>query len=150
MILAGGHFDPKDPRTKRVKRTRLAVQLVHEFQNHDWRGSDEVPLYAKLFEWGYGAEDCSVYNYWDTPHPVKVEGADTRTLVISRNGRAIVAATDYGEGGTCDLTVQLGVLGLSDAAKATNFETGAPMERTAAGSFRFTIDKHDLKVIELQ
>ena len=150
MILSGGHPDVKDPRTQRMWRTRLAVQLVHEFHNHDWRPESDVALYGRLFEWGYGLPDCAVYNYWNDPHPVTVEGADVRTLAMARNGEAIIVVTDYGDGGQCTLTLDRETLGVAEGATAKDFETGEAIERIGPGRFRFTIGKHDMEILHVK
>jgi len=150
MILAGGVFNPKDPRLPRVQRTRLAVELVHEFHNCDWRPASDAALYARLFQWGYGLPDCKVFNYWDDPHPATVQGADVRTLVMARHREAIVVVTDYGNGGQCRLTLGLRKLGVSEAATATDFETGETFERTGPGRFRFAIAKHDMEILHVK
>lgn len=148
-ILAGGHPDAKDPRTARVFRTRLAVCLVHEIQNFDYQPKQDIDLYAKLFEFGYGQPDCRVFNYWEAPHPAAAAGVDARTLVMARGGQAIVAVTDYGGGGACTLTLGLDALGVPATATASDVETGAAVERVGAGVYRFDVPAHDLRVIKV-
>jgi len=148
-ILAGGHPDPKDPRTARVFRTRLAVCLVHELQNFDYQPKQDTDLYAKLFAFGYGLPDCRVFNYWDAPHPAAVTGADARTLVMARGGQAIVAVADYGGGGACTLTLTPDAVGVAGTASATDLESGAAVERVGPGAYRFDLPAHDLRVIRV-
>jgi hypothetical protein len=148
-ILGGGHPDPKDPRTPRVWRSRLGVCLVHEIQAFDYQPKQDSDLYAKLFEFGYGLPDCTVFNYWEPPHPASVTGLDARTLVLARGGQAIVVVTDYGGGGTARLELKLEALGVPAAATATDLESGAAVERLGAGGFRFELPAHEFKVLKV-
>ena len=151
-VLAGGHPDPKDERTAWVWRTRLGVCLVHEIQAFAWRPAEEAQLYRKLFDFGYGEDDCRVHNYWEDGHPVSVEsqGVDARTLAMARDHSALVVVTDYGEGGDCEVRLDLKTLDLKPDAKASDLETGEAVERVEEGVFRFTLKKHDYKVLHVK
>ncbi|MBT3377866.1 MAG: hypothetical protein HN742_07520 [Lentisphaerae bacterium] len=146
-ILAGGHPKVDDPRTPRMWRTRLGVCLVHEIQNFDYRPKSDYELYRKLFEFGYGGPDCAVYNYWDTPQPIRIDGVDARTLTISKPGATVVVVTDYGDGGKAQVTLDRKALKLGVTPEASDFETGEPVEMTAARTCTFELDKHALKIL---
>jgi hypothetical protein len=151
-ILPGGHWGRDDPRYGRLVRSRLAVCLVHELWPSDYQPASDVAFYAKLFEFGYGLPECTVYNYWQDDHPATVTG-DTvigRTVVISKPGSALVAVTDYGEGGICRVKLDLDTLGLESDVDAVDFETGEPVNRTGPGEFELDIPKHDLKVLRIE
>ena len=151
-ILGGGHPDPKDPRTAWVWRTRLGIGLVHEIQNFDYEPALDSEIYKKLFEFGYGAPDCRVFNYWDLPHPVSVksEGVDGKTIAIARGGKAVIVVTDYGNGGDCTVKLDLAALGLGAEAKAADFETGQAIEKVGPGEFKFQLKKHDFKIFRAE
>lgn len=149
-ILAGGHHELKDPRTERVFRTRAAVCLVHEIRDYDYRPAWQNRLFEKLFAWGYGGEECSVYNYWESPHPVRVTGVDARTLVMRKDGVVIVVVSSYGEDGKAAVQMNLAALGLGNDVKGTNFESGQPVQRTAPGTFLIDLPKHDFRIIEVK
>jgi hypothetical protein len=149
-ILAGGHPDPKDPRTARMWRTRLAVCLVHEIQNFDYRPAEEAELYAKLFEFGYGLPECTVFNYWDEPHPVAVEGVDARTLAMTCGNKALVIVTSYGDDGVAEANVDNARLGIPMPRTVTDFETGESVDMSTSGEIRFPLKKHDFRIIKLE
>jgi len=151
-ILAGGHPDPKDPRTPWMKRTRLGVCLVHEIHNFDYDAPLDVEIYTKLFAFGYGEPDCRVFNYWDPPHPVSVtsDTADARTLAMARNGAAVVVVTDYGQGGKCLVKLDLEALGLKPDATAIDLETDKAVETIAPGELGFSLKKHDFKILKVK
>jgi len=149
-ILAGGHPKPDDPRVDFMYRTRLGVALVHEIAVFDYRPARDVEIYGKLFEFGYGTDACRVFNYWQPGHPVEVEGVDARTLAIACGGRAIAVVTDYGGGGDCRVKLDLAKLGLKPEAAAVDLENDKPIERTAPGSFRFPLGKHDFRILRVE
>jgi hypothetical protein len=149
-ILAGGHPDPQDPRLDFLYRTRLGVALVHEIQVFDYRPPRDAEIYQKLFQFGYGAEGCRVYNYWQDNHPVKAEGVDARTLAVANGGAAIVVVTDYGNGGSCRVSLDLPQLGLRPEAEATDLETGQPIDRAAPGVFALQLRKHDFRILQVR
>ena len=146
-ILAGGHPKTDDPRTPRMWRTRLGVCLVHEIHSFDYRPKSDFELYRKLFKFGYGGPECTVYNYWNEPHPVQVDGIDGKTLVISKPGAAVVVITDYADGGNAEVTVDRKTLGLGPKPEAVDFETGETVETNASGAITFQLGKHDVKIL---
>jgi hypothetical protein len=146
LILAGGFYDAKDPQYDWCMRTRLGVCLVHEIRVWDWQPAWHYELYQKLFDFGYGEADCRVYNYWQEGFPLKATGGDLKGIVLAREGRAIVIATDYGDGGACELELDLRAVGLPDTVKAANLETGEPMEGSG-GRVRFDLKKHDFRAV---
>ncbi len=149
-ILAGGHPEPKDPRVDFMYRTRLGVTLVHEIQVFDYRPERDIEIYRKLYDFGYGTDACRVSNYWHDDHPVRVSGIDARTLALAGGGRAIVVVTDYGNGGSGQVMLDLEKLGLEREAAATNLETGEPIARSAPGVFTVPIKKHDVCILQVQ
>ena len=149
-ILAGGHPDPKDPRVDFLWRTRLGVALVHEIQVFDYRPKRDFEIYGKLFEFGYGTDACQVFNYWHDNHPVAVTGADARTLAMTNGTEAIVVVTDYGDGGSCRVTLDLAKLGIASDTQATNLETGKTIDRDGPGVFVFDLKKHDFCILRVK
>jgi hypothetical protein len=149
-ILAGGHPEANDPRVDFMYRTRLGVTLVHEVQVFDYRPERDREIYERLYEFGYGTDACRVFNYWQEGHPVRVGGADARTLALAKDGRAVLVVADYGEGGDCVVTLDIGKLGLKPEAAASDLETGEPIQRSAPGVFTFPIKKHDFRILHVE
>ncbi|MDD5520777.1 MAG: DUF6067 family protein [Kiritimatiellae bacterium] len=150
LILSGGVLDRKDPRYPWVMRTRLGVMLVHELRAWDYGPETDMAFYGKLYEFGYGEPDCQVFNYWDAGHPVKIEGVNGRTIVLARGRKALVIITDYGNGGTAKLIVDLNKLRLPSNVTAKDFETGETVSSTVSGEFVFQLKKHDFKAMLIE
>ncbi len=147
LILGGGHTPSTDPAFDWMMRTRLGVVLVHELRVWDWQPQSYWDMYGKLYEFGYGDRDCRVYNYWDEGFPLSIEGCDARGIVIVKGPRAVVVATDYGEGGECELRLDLAKLGLPATVKAADLETGEALAGDGRGAVRFPLKKHDFRAV---
>jgi hypothetical protein len=147
LILAGGHTPSTDPVFDWMMRTRLGVCLVHELRVWDWQPKFHYDMYGKLFEFGYGDKDCRVYNYWDQGFPLAIKGCEGRAIVLVKGPRAVVVVTDYGEGGHCDLWLDLAGVGLPATVRPRDFETGEPVASDKAGHASFELKKHDFKAL---
>lgn len=148
--LGGGHWQMKDPRVEPMLRTRLGVTLVHEIQPFDASYVYDATLLRRLFAFGYGDDQTRVYNYWQRRPPVSLAGVDARWLAMAKGGEALVVVTDFGGGGTCRVTLDLAQLGLKPDAQATDFESFGPIERAAAGTFVFSLKKHDFRILQVR
>ncbi|MCY3018795.1 MAG: DUF6067 family protein [Planctomycetota bacterium] len=127
-------------------RTGLAVCVPHEIK---LPASDAVhqKVIGLLDAMGYGRPECKVYRYWDADKEVATSGTNVKTLTLSRPGKVLVFVGSYGYGGECQIALDLSKLGLSTEAKATNGETGKPVQRLSPGRFMFPIQKHDFQII---
>ncbi len=147
MILGGGHTPPDDPAYDWMQRTRLGVCLVHEIRPWDYRPEFHWEMYRRLFEFGYGTDECRVYNYWHGDFPLTIEGADARGIVLVTGDRAICVVTDYGEGGDCTIALDLDAVGLPDTISPKDFETGEALTSNAPGTAGFPLKRHDFKAV---
>jgi len=130
-------------------RTGLAVCIPHEIKlpAADAVHQKVIGLFDAM---GYGKPECAVHRYWDPDPPVTAAGPNVKTLVLSRPGKALVFVGSYGPGGDCALTLDLKRLGLPPECKATNGETGQPVERTGPGRFTVPIRRHDFQVVVVE
>jgi hypothetical protein len=135
---------------QRISRTFFGVALVHEIKPWGYFDSDELhranmPLYA----FGYGLEDCEVWRYWDAGQPVRVEGGNTKALVLARAGKALVIVTDFGGGGQFRMTVNARKLRLKPRFTAQDAQTGDPIH-VQNSSVAFSLARHDFRMILLE
>jgi hypothetical protein len=90
-ILKGGDGVSRDW----LNRTGMAVSFPHEIRMH--QGTQEVSfVQTQLARFGYGQPDYRVYRYWDEGFPLKARGAENRALVLSRDGKAMIALGNFG------------------------------------------------------
>ncbi len=150
LVLAGGFYDEKDPAWNWCMRTRLGVCLVHEIRVWDWHPAFHYALLKKLFDFGYGDKACRVYNYWDEGFPLSVTGCDAKGIVMVKGQKAIAIVTDYGEGGTCTMKLDLGKLGLPATVKPSYRESGEALTAAGPGEASFPLKKHDFKAVAWQ
>jgi len=152
-IILPGIINAPDKATQHwVERTRIAVCVPHEIKV--WQTD---PLFAsltkKMFEVGYGTEDdpstaCKVHRYWDDDPVAKVEGIDGIFIVLDGPETVLAMVSDYGNGGTARVTLDVARLGLPAEFKAVNWENPADEVRATGGTVELKdIKKHDFRVI---
>jgi hypothetical protein len=130
-------------------RTGLAVCIPHEIKLPAYEALHQKVI--SLFDsMGYGKPECKVYRYWDAEQAVTSRGPNVKTLTLSRPGKALVFVGSYGPGGDCEITLDLKKLGLNEQAKATNGETGKPLQQAGSGRFTVPIQKHDFQVVVVE
>ncbi|MCC7517666.1 MAG: hypothetical protein IT578_00610 [Verrucomicrobiae bacterium] len=128
-----------------VCRTATGVALVHEL-----RPIVKLDIYRNIFthlvNFGYGKSDTRVFNYWQPGNPVRVEGSDVATLVVSKPGSTVVVVCDYGNGGNLTLALDPS-LQFGEKIRAKNMETDQPLAVGGDGKVKFSLKKHDFMVI---
>jgi len=105
-----------------ARRSRFGVMTVHEIKCKMSNGYFWEP-YRHLVEFGYGEDDCRVWNYWDDGYPLHASDDDVKTLLMERNGAVLVVlATWNGDPEMVHLTLDSAELGV-ELAEAFNAET---------------------------
>ncbi|MFW5802801.1 MAG: glycoside hydrolase domain-containing protein, partial [Verrucomicrobiota bacterium] len=80
----GAHATPQQIQI--AERTRWGGFLVHEMRM-EWSGQ-RWPEFMTSF--GYGLDDCKVYNYWDDEPPMTVSDPRCKWLLARRNGKLLL------------------------------------------------------------
>ncbi len=98
-----------------AERTKFGVMAVHECR---WWGREHYPDLVKLMlDFGYGQDDCTVWNYWQPECPVTVSDADCKLLVLKRGTEAFLLACTWNpKPATVTVTFAKDTLGLTPAA----------------------------------
>jgi len=113
---------PDAQRQKELRRNHWLALTVHEIRAQPHYVSDICKI---LTDFGYGEDDCRVFNYWDAGCPLSPSDPEVKTLLLERNGELmIVFATWNPEAATVSLTLDTAALGV-DVKEALNAETGA-------------------------
>lgn len=133
-----------------VCRTLTGCLVTHEIR--DWAvgwGNEKVyeNTLKTMYSFGYGKTDCAVYNYWDKDFPAIISGVDHASLLLVRNGAAMLIICDYGSGGTASITLKGTQLGLKDNGSFIDAETEKPVEHNQPFSCKLPIERHDFKII---
>jgi len=142
---------PDEKKNKWATRTNAGVTLTHEIKPHTayYYGPDYWGNFQRLLEFGYGKPETRVFNYWDANYPVRIEGSDTSSLVVSKPGSAIIVVCDWANGGDLKLTLDPS-LGLGGKFTAKDMESNQPLTVGADGTVQFALKKHDFKIVFAQ
>jgi len=71
---------------EQAERTRFGVFMVHEIMHPEAR----YPLLSKIRDFGYGLDDCKVWDYWDPDYPVKVSDDRVKSLFMRRGQEGLI------------------------------------------------------------
>ncbi len=133
-----------------VRRTLAGVLITHELKDWALGWGDNIHIYKdslkKLYAFGYGDKNCDVYNYWADDYPAKITGIESSSLLLVRNGEALLVVTDYGNGGNCDVNLPVDALKLKKDGMYYDADSGAVLTKKDGGC-TFDIKKHDFKII---
>lgn len=131
-----------------AERTRFGVLAVHEIK-FVGDGADRK-LQELLASFGYGKEDCRVFNYWHEDFPLKSsDDAQVKSLVLARGKEALaVICTWNAKPATVSFRLDTGKLGVKPRT-AADAETGAaiPLE---GGKFSLELAGYDVRVVRLK
>lgn len=146
VILSG--INPWNaPNAPWVERTRTGVLLVHEMDC--WGGSEQTNKIKRFWRsLGYGTPSCQVFNYWEKNPVVQVSGTEMPFLALKCRDQVVILLTDYGNGGTCKVKLDLNRLGLAPNFTATNWENDK--EQLVADNDTLTLTnfkKHDFRML---
>ncbi len=147
MILDG----TKDTRNKEeydwVQRTQIAACIPHEIKV--WQASALIAKLTKeMVGMGYGTPECAVHRYWDENPVARVEGIDGIFLVIAGKEKVMLVVSDYGNGGTAKVTLDVKRLGLPPDFAAANWEKPDEVATAANGVIELKdLKKHDFRAL---
>jgi hypothetical protein len=128
-------------------RSMLGSSLVHEIKNLNSSGI-LGDIYAKLYDFGYGSQECRVYRYWDKDYPLQIGGVDAVALVLFKDGEALMLVVSYDKDGTADIRIDAEKLNLKKGGQFVNAETNAILSATNQGmGCQVSLPEHDFVLI---
>ena len=134
----------------RVGRLSAATEVKDE-RNRQIRAFMRRGLYGRWqaeLEFGYGRPEVTVSQHWERDHPVRVQGTEAVTLVLSKPGRALVVVADYADGADpATMIIDRQRLGLGEKLTATDMETEEKLGVTDDGRIAFTLRRHDFRLV---
>jgi hypothetical protein len=97
---------------ERAYRTRFGTLFVHEIK---WRYKGVgAELMTEVLDFGYGREDCRVYNYWDPDDPVATSNSEVKSILLERDGKLMLVLTTWNdEPETVTVTLETDLLRLA-------------------------------------
>lgn len=131
-------------------RTKFGVMAVHECR---WWGREHYGDLVKLMlDFGYGQEDCTVWNYWQPECPVTASDPDCKLLVLKRGVELfLVACTWNPQPATVRFTVDAAAAGVAPAA-AVNAEKPDEVwpKDAASGAIAVPFDGYGVRLLRLK
>jgi len=130
-----------------AERTQFGTMMVHEIRCRFYGVAWD--LMKRTLDFGYGRDDCRVFNYWDETCPVKAADDRVKSLLLKRNGELmLVLCTWNAKPATETLTLDTKALGLTPAA-ATDEETGEAL-KLEGGKLTVPLDAYGVRLIRLK
>ena len=150
MITVGKGGRPGDmskEEYRRLERTYRDGLLVHEIR---WTPSLNTRRLPKpVVDFGYGLDDCAVWNYWDESPPLSVSDERCKWLLLRRGGRLmIVFATWNDQEKRIEVDVDTGALEV-DVSRAVDADSGETVE-TVNGDFTFNMPPYGTRMYRLE
>jgi hypothetical protein len=132
-------FTSLDPN---IVRTEWGMRMVHEvlrwlFPYENYAAFEPArSLEKKLWQFGYGTEDCKVINYWSDNVPIKVSDPQVKWLLLERKSDKtllLVLQSYEKEGAAVNVKLDAGGLGFLPFPKAHEVEMDAEVKINSSG-----------------
>jgi len=146
LVLA--HTYPGEATTQEqeiAEVTRLAAMMVHELK-FNYGSRIRIPQIRErlekmmdlILDFGYGIDDCEVYNYWQDEYPLAATDEQVKSLLLKHGNEVmIVLATWNSQPAEVKLSLNAPVLKVKRLSEAVNAETG---ERLPLNANTITVD----------
>jgi hypothetical protein len=134
----------KSAKEKRLaERTRVAAMMVHEIKV----GTEQMEPY---YRFGYGQDDCTVFNYWAGGHPVKTSNdAQVKSLLLVRGGEALLLVVTWNpKPERVTLSLDAAKLGVKPTV-ARDEESGAALD-SAGGRLTLPLDGYGVRIVRFK
>jgi hypothetical protein len=140
--LALANIHSKGPEAKFAERTRAAVFAVHEIKPPS---NQTHPLLAKF---GYGRDDCRVFNYWDENFPLQCSDPAVKSILLRRGDEALLALCTWNPN-AADLTAtpDWSALGLDPAQTVVRDLESNTELALAAGMLQFSLPGYEARYL---
>ena len=93
-----------------------------------------------MVDFGYGLEDCEVWNYWDDDAPLGLTDSKCKWLLLKRQGKLLLVLATWNKNeADITATLDLDALGLNPVA-VKDAKTGAEVADITEGAFAFNIN----------
>jgi hypothetical protein len=133
---------------QKADRTRWGAMLVHEIKGKKAATVDRYP--EPLVEFGYGLDDCEVYNYWADDPVLSVSDDQCKWLLLSRNEKILLLMCTWNPD-PAEVSVSLDLDRLRvGVTRVFDAETDEELMKLENGSFEFDMNGLGVRVFRLQ
>jgi hypothetical protein len=131
-----------------AQRTQFGTMMVHEIRpqaHQPWE------LYNLVYEFGYGADNCRVFNYWDAEPPLQISDEDVKWLLLARGGKAMLIVCTWNPGkAAVTASLDSGRLGFTPTRLGNAEEPDAPSQTVRDGEFTIDLEGHGVRVLVIE
>ncbi len=135
---------PRDAEERKIaERTRTAALAVHEIA---------VPSNAfdpVLTAFGYGKDDCEVFNYWDHGYPVEMSDPEAKSILLRREGELLLLVCTWNSEANV-ITVSLHPDVLPEGPRGAEDEETGEGIALAGHSFPLELNAYDVRYIRIR
>jgi len=134
-----------------VERTRFGTMMVHEIR-YQIPGPGNTGLFKVLTDFGYGTDNCQVYNYWQTAYPVKASDPLAKSLLL-KNGKDLLLLICTWNPKAADVTFTLDTkaLGVTPTVAFNEEKPAEPFTYTVkTPSVTLPLDGYGVRIVHLQ
>ena len=149
-VEAGTSIPYESEQGKKIACNRLIAMMVHEIKP-DPNGGNCAMMHP-ILKFGYGMDDCLVWNYWDAGHPVRSDDPQVKTLLLKRGGELmLLLATWNSAAAVVELSIDEKTTGIrpKDAWELTvdDEKRALPLQD---GKLRLSLEGYDTRLIRLK
>ncbi len=133
------------PRKTRDVPNREEMFTIFEFKDP---GSPLRPEY--MLEFGYGQDDCDVFNYWDDGYPIRFSDPEVASILLRRGDKArLLLLTWNGSDAKVTLTPDAQKLGFK-VSRATDVRAGKQLDVNSEGGIVIELEGYGARLIDLE
>jgi hypothetical protein len=132
-------------------RTRFGALMVHEIKPEPYgRGPAGSALLGKLYDFGYGRDDCEVFNYWKEDCPVAVGDERVKWLLLRRGAELMLLLCTWNpKPQTTSLSFDGESLRIAPR-QARDEETGEALAFDSQGKLVVPMERYGVRLIRLK
>jgi hypothetical protein len=152
MIKPGKARRPEKGMSKktfeRIEDTYRYGLVLHEIRYAPTLSSTPPP--QPMLDFGYGLDDCEVWNYWDDERPLHVSDPDCKWLLLKRNGKLLMVLVTW-NGDKADVTASLDLDALDvDVETVVDAVTGETVTAVNGESFALAMEAFGVRALIIE
>jgi len=150
--ISGGTTKLTQDELLKISKTKFGTMVVHEIKT-PLETNIEKKLWEILFNFGYGENDCEVYNYWDENYPLSFSDDEVKSILLKRNEEMLlIMCTWNSQPVKVKVNINTKLLGLNPFLVEEVTDEGKTGETYVIenNSFIIPLDGYDVKILKLK